>query len=94
MRFAESTVEHAALSWFQDLGYAGAHAPHLVDSLDANDWLAGSQFTVIEGQSNRRQDQYQHLADEHEHDQDDDDDNNIIINNDNDGGDKGYCRHY
>lgn len=25
----ESTVEDAALSWFSQLGYGGAHAPHL-----------------------------------------------------------------
>jgi type I restriction enzyme R subunit len=29
MRLDESTVEAAALSWFEELGYAVAHAPHL-----------------------------------------------------------------
>jgi type I restriction enzyme, R subunit len=142
-RFAESVVEDAALSWFKELAYTVAHAPHLApgeiaaergsfsdvvlvgrlrnalarlnpvissdareealrkvlrhdaplltannrafhrmlrdgvpveyrrddgsiagdhvrlidfDSSDANDWLAVNQFTVIEGQSNRRPD--------------------------------------
>src|SRR5439155_2268828 len=29
MRLSESTVENAALSWFAELDYAIAHAPHL-----------------------------------------------------------------
>lgn len=28
-RFTESTVEEAALSWFKELRYTVAHAPHL-----------------------------------------------------------------
>ena len=29
MNFNESTVEEAALSWFEDLGYAIGHGPHM-----------------------------------------------------------------
>src|SRR4051812_42027906 len=48
MRFTESVVEEAALSWLGGLGYALAHAPHLAPGEIATERSSFSDVVLID----------------------------------------------